>query len=471
MVRHSRRDVLKLSGGLLGGIAVGATVTVAASTERFIVSEKKLKRGDLDGLSIVHEMDPVDFVVVEGTESAVQDLGVDYAPDMSMQLELPGERQDVEPSMADEPLYGLQWDKQVQDVSTCHETTRGEGARVAIIDSGVAAGHPDLQHAVNTDLSQNFTGDGYGAGVPAGGYHGTHVAGIVAANDQNEVGVAGTAPGSELVDCRVFSQGPGASFADIFAAVVYAAEINCDVANMSIGAYPVSRKGFGSFYGKVMNSIMSYARRQGTLVVVSAGNDAADLQHDGRICVEDEETGEVECFPAISVPNEASNVMSISATGPVGFGRGGDGMEEPTTTPAIYTNYGTNAIDVSAPGGNYDPTIIPDDDEVLEPGEDPLWYYDLVLNTVALPVFENMPEEEPPSGEYLGAQYTYSWVAGTSMAAPQVAGAAALVASLMDSQHANKVRNTLRRTAVDVGEKEYHGAGFLDPVAAVEDVK
>ncbi|MCT9097508.1 S8 family serine peptidase [Haloarchaeobius sp. HME9146] len=437
MVDHTRRDVLKLSGGLLGGIAVGSTVTAAESTDRFIV---KANAEDLGSdLSVVHAMDPVDFTVVEGPESALESAGFDYAPDVEIQLDRPTMKQDVGAELEDEPLYGLQWGKEAQNVPEAHEVSRGEGTRVAVIDTGVAAGHPDLAHAVNTDLSQDFTGDGYGAAKPAGGYHGTHVAGIIASNDQNEAGVAGTAPATEIVDCRVFSPSALASFADILAAAVYSAAIGCDVANMSIGAYPISRKELGSFYGKVVNSVMAYGRRQGTLYVISAGNDAADLQHDGGV---------------ISLPNEASNVMSISATGPVGFGWGDDGFEQPPETPAVYTNYGTNAIDVSAPGGNYDPEAAAND----VPG----WYYDLVLNAISLPVFGD-------DGSYLGAQHTYSWVAGTSMAAPNVAGAAALVASQMSSSNANKVRNVLRRTARDVGDKPYHGAGFVDVEAAVKD--
>ncbi|QDX40998.1 S8 family serine peptidase [Salarchaeum sp. JOR-1] len=434
MVEHTRREFLTLSGAALGGIAVGSTVTAAESTERFIVKAKgkKLEKSDV---TVVHDLSEIGFAVVEGAESEVKRLGK-YAPDVVYELDLPTDpitTEDAEEA-TDEPLYPLQWDKQTQNIPEAHEVTRGEGTRVAIVDTGVAACHPDLKHAVNVDLSRNFTGDGYGAGGPYGGYHGTHVAGIVAANDQNDAGVVGTAPGTEIVDCRVFSPDALASFADILAAVVYSANIGCDAANLSIGAYPVSRRGFGSFYGKVVNKTMSYARRQGTLVVVSAGNDAADLQHDG---------------PVISLPNEAANVLSISATGPIGFAHGEAGLESPYDTPANYTNYGTNAINIAAPGGNYD---------LSQPAG---WYYDMVLNTVALPTFAD--------GEYQGAEYTYSWVAGTSMAAPQVAGAAALVKSTDPGLNANQVRGRLERTADGdyPADKTYYGKGVLDPYAAV----
>ncbi len=499
MTGHTRRNFLKVSGALLGGIAVGSTVVAAESRDRFIVEAKgNTKRAvERSDLTIVHDLEQVGVVVVEGAESEVKDLKAKYAPDLEFELDLPVEDapvqvEEVEQSATDEPLYPLQWDKQAQNIPEAQEITRGEGTRVAIIDTGVAAEHPDLQHAVNEELSRNFTGDDFGSGVPAGGYHGSHVAGITAANDRNERGVVGTAPGTEVVDCRVFSPGSLASFADIFAAMLYAADIDCDAANLSLGAYPVPRQGNGRFYGKILNSITSYVRRQGTLLVISAGNAGADLQHDGSV---------------ISLPNEAANVMSISATGPVGFGwpitnvddeapDDADGifdvpivpdkdefdsveeledpidLRQPFYSPAFYTNYGTNAINVAAPGGDADLEAAAND----VPG----WFLDLVLNCVAYPQFRyetvadgddegDEPDEVPV--EYLGATYTYNWVAGTSMSAPQVTGAAALIRSVNPDLNANQVQRVLENTATipDEYDKTYYGAGVINPADAVRE--
>jgi subtilisin family serine protease len=415
---------------------------VAASSDRFLVDSKKTSTSDVEaaGLEVVHDLHEIDVLVVEGAESDVESLGVDYAPDSVYDLDLPVESEAPitadEQSATDEPYYPIQWDKQAQNVPEAHETTRGDGTRVTIIDTGVAAGHPDLAHAVNEDLSQDFTGDGYGAGGPYGGYHGTHVAGIVAANDENEAGVVGTAPETEIVDCRVFSPSALASFADILAAIVYSVRIDADAANLSLGAYPIPRQSVGQFYGKALNRVTTYANNNGTLLAIAAGNDAADLQHDKNL---------------ISLPNEAANVVSVSATGPIGFNWGDEGLESPTYTPAKYTNYGTNAIDVAAPGGNYDAAF---------PAG---WYYDLVFNTIAIPQYDN-------DGNYEGAAYGYAWVAGTSMAAPQVAGAAALVKSQTPDKNANQVRQALENgaTVPDEFGKEYYGAGVIDADAALE---
>lgn len=451
MPAHTRRTFLKLSGAALGGIATGATVTAAESTERYLVDARS---GDtLDGLEVVHDLrGEVGLAVVSGEASQLDKRGFDFVPDTTYELDLPVSDAPIPADAAetaDEPYYPLQWDKQATNVPAAHDITRGADSRVSIIDTGVAAGHPDLAHAVNEELSRDFTGDGYGAGGPYGGYHGTHVAGIVAANDENDAGVVGTAPGAEIVDCRVFSPSALASFADILAAMVYSANIDCDAANLSLGAYPVSRKAIGSFYGKALNRVTAYCRSNGTVLVVAAGNDAADLQHDGRICTDFDGDGDTECNPAISLPNEAANVVSVSATGPVGFSWGDAGLQEPPWTPAKYTNYGTNAIDVSAPGGNYAAEFPPD------------WYYDLVFNAIAEPVFAE-------DGTYQGASYGYGWVAGTSMAAPQVAGVAALVAAHNPDYSANQIRNAVLNGTRAMESNAYHGRGFLDAEGALQ---
>ncbi len=432
-----RRQFAKLGAGLLGVAGLGG-ITAAESTDRFIV---KRNDGAIDG-TVVYDLSEIGYAVVRSSESRLEDsAGVkSFAPDTEFSFtNEPVQRGDADPSAEDEPFYPLQWDKQDLEIHEAHETTKGEGTRVSIIDTGVDAGHPDLEHAVNKELSRNFTGDGYGAGGPYGGYHGTHVGGIVAANDQNDTGVAGTAPETELVDLRVFSPSELASFANIVAAMVYSARVDCDAANLSLGAYPIPREGLGSFYGKLLNRVVTWVNSQGTLVVVAAGNDAADLQHDG---------------PVISLPNEAPRAVSVAATGPIGFNWGDDGLEAPPESPAFYTNYGTNAVDLGAPGGDADLEAVADD----VPG----WYYDLVLNTISIPRFDE-------DGTYIGAIQTYDWLAGTSMAAPQVAGAAALVKSNNPDYNANEVRSALEDAAEvpDDYDKTYYGSGYLNVLDAL----
>jgi len=445
MVHQRRRTFLKVSGAVLGGIATGTTVTAATRTDRFIVKTKG--RADLSSLEVVHEMPGVDFAVVRGGEKDVKKAVSNYAPDIEIELNEPDVNEEVPTFDASDyegqPGDFLQWDKADLNVPEAHAVTEGEGSRVAVIDSGILETHPDLAGPLNLELSKNFTDDGGDHNPVGGDDHGTHVAGIVAADNGGGIGVNGTAPKTDLVDCRVFS-GPFASFADILAAVVYSARVDADVANLSLGAYPIPRQGLGQFYGKVLNSVMTYANKEGTLLVIAAGNDAADLQHDKNL---------------ISLPNEGAQAVSVSATGPIGYGWDADGdgevsdFEEPPESPAFYTNFGTNAITLGAPGGDADPGAI---------GTGVPWFYDLVFNTVFS--YEDTDGDGEPD-----QVPAYGWKAGTSMAAPNVAGAAALVKSANPNYNANQIEAALKRAA-DVPDeygKEYYGSGYLNIVNAL----
>jgi subtilisin family serine protease len=425
-----RRRFLTVSGAALGGMFAGTEVVAAESTERFVVQQRG---NSLDDFDVVHEMPGVDIAVVRGSEQDLQRSRQvqDFAPDIELHLDAPlgePERLETEASPTDEPLYPLQWDKQVQDIPAAHEVTQGEGTRTAIIDAGIPESHPDFQESLNVELSRDFTGTG--THEPQGAqYHGTHVGGIVGADD-NGVGVVGSAPETDLVDLRVFpALGEGASFGDILAAIVYATNVDSDVANLSLGAYPIPRQSLGQFYGGALNSTMTYANGQGTLLVIAAGNDAADLQHDKNL---------------ISLPNEGAQGVSVSATTSVGFDPATGEADNPGYRPATYTNYGTNAITVGAPGGDVPPG-----------GGVP----DLVLNAFT-----------PEAGElFFGEPVQYAYLAGTSMAAPQVAGAAALVKSANPDYNANQVEAALKRAAEvpDGYDKTYYGGGFLDVVDAL----
>lgn len=446
MPHTTKRTFLKVSGSLLGGIAAGATVTAAESTDRFIVSTNGT--ADLSEPTVVHEMPGIDYAVVRGDESDIERSVKSYAADVRIELDSP-DVNDETPTLDDDDYEGqpgdtLQWDKADLDVPEAHETTEGEGTRVSVIDSGVLETHPDLAGPLNLDLSRNFTADGGDHNPVGGDDHGTHVAGIVAADNGGGAGVNGTAPKTDLVDCRVFSAEGGASFGDILAAVVYSANVGADVANLSLGAYPVPRQANGQFYGKVLNSAMTYANREGTLLVIAAGNDGADLQHDKNF---------------VSLPNEGAQALSVAATGPIGYGWDADGDGEngdltaPPESPAFYTNYGTNAITLAAPGGDADPDAI---------GTGAPYFNDLVFNTVF--AYEDAdgdgePEQVP----------TYGWKAGTSMAAPNVAGAAALVKSANPDYNANQVEAALKEAAEVPDEygKEYYGSGYLNVVDAL----
>ncbi|MFC3476260.1 S8 family peptidase [Halobacterium litoreum] len=488
MARFDRRTFLKGTGAALGGLAFGTGAGVASASgdaERFLVDLRQVDRSALpDDATVVHDISEIDALVVRGDPDAVPS-GTAVVPDVAVFQDDAGpaaEHAGPSANGADNHNFDgpasnaeLQWDKRVQDVENLtdkpgngrvvHDTTEGEGTRIAVVDSGVYDAHPDLEAVVNEDLSENFTTDGYDFRPNGAGSHGTHVAGTIAATNDNDGeagGVLGTAPKTEIVALRVFSGVSGAT-GDTIAALVDAANKGCDAANISLG-YPrpyidPAEYPWLLLVREMYRRAAEYARENDMVIVNSAGNGALDMDREG----------------VLSLPTEVEGIFGVSATGPIGYGWGdkhddneekwltGNRLEEPTTQPANYTNYGS-AVDVSAGGGNYDP-------EALASGQ-AKWYYDLVFSTTVTTYYEDGPDEDDTGdkpSEIVDTEPSYGWKAGTSMAAPQVSGAVALVRSLRPDASAAEVEDLIRETASQPEEGErYHGAGHLDLEALVK---
>ncbi|MCD6142409.1 S8 family serine peptidase [Candidatus Bipolaricaulota bacterium] len=306
----------------------------------------------------------------------------------------------------------------------------GAGVRVAVLDSGIDYTHPDLAPNVNTALSTSFVP--YEPYIDDEAGHGTHVAGIIAAA-HNEFGSIGVAPDAELVAVKVLDHTGSGNFSWLIQGLLYANAVGAKVINMSLGAY-LPRSGFitedGTKVGanevagltSLLTRVIDYVWQNGTFVVAAAGNDAANLTGDASW---------------ISIPAESGRTVSVSATGPQGWGI------DPTVsldTPAyIYTNYGTG-VDYAAPGGNVDPSLYPDGP----------WYYDLVFSTY-------------PGG--------WAWMAGTSMASPHVAGIAALILQATPGASPNRVESILRGSSDDLGKPgrdPWYGLGRVNAAQAVK---
>ncbi|SEW13690.1 S8 family peptidase [Natrinema salifodinae] len=453
----NRRTLLRSIGA--GSVTLTFAGLASADGEtRYLVrtgdegAERRLRRREF---AVEHRLADGAVLVVTGPDDAVDELegiaGVSSAaPDFAFELEAPelseparvdpdsgngnanensngpgdsnGSGSETEDGADDEPaLFDGQWDKRVTEARSAHERATGEGRRLAIVDTGVDHTHQDLGN-VNEDESVTIfdgevtphTGDVH--------YHGTHVAGIAAAT--GAVGVLGTAPDAEIVSVRVFAVEDGdlvAYFGDILLAMAYAAAVDADAANASIGTAPIPPQGNAEQYRRIMEPVVQSVTAAGTLLVGSAGNDDANLQQGGRF----------------TLPNSLAGVTSVSATGP---------NDERT----FYSNYGTNEIDVGAPGGGYETaakTGSEDENEVERP-----YPTNLVLSTV------------PGDG--------YDWLAGTSMAAPQVTGTAALVRERRPDAPANRVERAIAAGAdlVDGGGDPDLGAGRLNANDALDGV-
>jgi lantibiotic leader peptide-processing serine protease len=291
--------------------------------------------------------------------------------------------------------------------------------KVAILDTGIDGGHPDLAGRVDLDLSRSFLNNSFyadldliAANFPGRHestdlhYHGTHVAATAVSNG---LAAAGVTSGATLVAIKVCgvvrtSGGVNCLTSGVLAGMRYAADIGADVANMSLGG-SFSKSASSGFVSLIMRTT-NYVARKGTLLVVSAGNADADLDHDG------------DSFKSYC---NASNVVCVSATGPTARASVNGPWTEPDAK-ASYSNFGRSAIDVAAPGGNGASSVTAACSQA----------------SLFIPVCQ--------TGTFvLGLN-------GTSMAAPHVTGLAALLAEEYKGQWA-RIRSALLRGAEDLGAK------------------
>ncbi len=144
------------------------------------------------------------------------------------------------------------------------------GVRVYVIDTGIQLNHPDLYVVGGVDFTGKGTADD-------GNGHGTHVAGIIGAKDDNNY-VIGVAPGVELFAVKVLGDDGSGSFSNVIAGVDFVTQQKINnpnlpmVANMSLGARTGSR--YNSLDYTVVNSINA-----GVVYAIAAGNDGADAKN------------------------------------------------------------------------------------------------------------------------------------------------------------------------------------------------
>jgi subtilisin family serine protease len=134
-------------------------------------------------------------------------------------------------ALAADPLRGQQWGLDMIESDPAHGITRGAGATVAVVDSGVRANHPDL--AGRLLAGHDFVDND---GTPQDGDgHGTHVTGIVAASADNGVGVSSVAPAAMVLPVRVLDNAGGGSVGDVADGIDFAVASGADVINLSLG--------------------------------------------------------------------------------------------------------------------------------------------------------------------------------------------------------------------------------------------
>ncbi|MBT2447717.1 S8 family serine peptidase [Streptomyces sp. ISL-43] len=341
--------------------------------------------------------------------------------------------------------YAKQWDlfepTAGMNVQAAWDKSTGSGVTVAVIDTGYVA-HSDVAPNVvagydfissstaardggGRDSNPADQGDwsaagecGTGSLASGSSWHGTHVAGTIAAATNNSKGVAGIAYNAKIQPVRVLGKCGGAT-SDIVDAITWASggsvpgipanATPAKVINMSLG-------GSGACTSSYQNAINAAVGR-GTTVVVAAGNSNADA--------------------ASFTPASCNNVINVAASN-----RAGD--------RSYYSNYGS-IIDVAAPGG-----------ETRRATDTP--------GTVTTP--ENAILSTLNSGATTPGAEIYKPYQGTSMAAPHVAGLAALLVSAKTSLTPAQIESAIKTNARPLAGTCTGGcgAGLADAAKTVEAV-
>jgi subtilisin family serine protease len=351
------------------------------------------------------------------------------------------------PAAPGEPLAGRQWNMAMVGAGELPVT--GEGVDVGIIDTGIDAAHPDIAPNFDAGRSRNFTTDIPAidgpcevpscvdpVGVDDRG-HGTHVAGVVAAA-RNGTGVAGVAPDATLVNLRA-GQDSGLFFLyETLGAITAAGDLQLDVVNMSFYtdpwlyncdspddylSGPASEDELEQqrLTRRLLTEALEYAHQRGVTMVAAVGNEHADLSAPQRFdgfspgFPPGQRRGRLVSRDCLDLPNEGPHVISVGSVGPSG-------------TKADYSNYGLGSIDLVGPGGwSRDGAGTP---RYQQPANLVLGPYPLaaareqdLVDGAGNPVDGYTVRDCAPGG----ACGVYTYLQGTSMAAPHVVGVAALI--------------------------------------------
>lgn len=295
-----------------------------------------------------------------------------------------------------DPRYADQWAMPLVNAPAAWDMTTGTSGSavvVAVIDSGVDGSHPDLTGRVlqgyNYVAGNLDTADDYG--------HGTHVAGIIAAGMDNGFGVAGLAPGVQILPYKVLDSSGSGSYDNIAQAIDAAVIHSARVINLSLGGYEASDN---------LRRAVERAVQSNVLVVAAAGNcgDGAPGCPAGQPLFYPAAYADPQIYPTLAI-----GVLAVAAS-------------SRWDTRASYSNQGSY-VSLAAPGGTTD-------------------------------LAQNMILSTWPASLSAGAQ-PYRYDAGTSMAAPMVSAAAALFYALMPFAPPVTVAQALVNSAAKVGPLPY----------------
>jgi len=315
-------------------------------------------------------------------------------------------------------FFPFQWNMHVIQAPAAWAASQGgKGSLVCDLDTGIDPDHIDLVGRVDLTKSTSFVASE--PTIQDFNTHGTFVSSIITTNGR---GLASVAPNATLCAIKVLGTSGSGSFADVIAGIVFATNESADVINMSLGA--IVNTDVPGVKGLIhaLQKAVDYAHSHGVVVVVAAGNQGLNL----------------DAIPSnfVEIPGQLQNVVSVGATAP--FNQANFDML------ASYSNFGgKTGVALVAPGG----------DELA--GGSP---FDLVLGACSHTQV-TLPFSCGKNSFLLGA--------GTSFAAPHVAGAAAEMPSHPGASAANVLPLCLQKSADNVGPQSIFGAGRLNGFGAV----
>jgi len=314
---------------------------------------------------------------------------------------------------------------------------------VAVVDSGVEDTHPDLEGRVDTSRSVKCSVNGVATqdfyGWRDEFYHGTHVAGIIAAN-HNDIGIDGIAPQATIVAIQATNDNRLIYPEYVTCAFMWAASHGVDVVNNSYSMDPWvywsptdPEQAAGL---EAATRSIKYAQDKGLAVIAAAGNEGVDIDNpwidNGSPTDVPTPTKNRAVEGSIRVPSMLDGVAQVSAVGQAYNVKPGLSLGR-----AEFSNYG-HTIDFAAPG-------------------------DQIYSTATTLFYR--------SG--------YAVADGTSMATPHVSGVAALIKSVHPELTGAQVIKLMERQALanygrlnePIDGREYRGYGFLDALDAVGEAK